>query len=308
MSARNTVRAQFDPFGWVLDFVDCPNVLDNLEHLLASWRVRRFDPAVAAHLAPIAEIRREGERHHWTPRQRDRPRFWPVDADKPAWDAVCDTIDAMIDWFLQDNPRYLCLHGAGVEVGDGLVCFPSIGRAGKSTLCMELVARGLRLFADDVLPLEQSPAAGRTTAMGLGLPPRVRLPLAETTSGRARAFMGERAAMEDWKWRYFTLSPRELAPYGERASLKAFVLLERGDGVATSLEPIAQEAMLAEVVKQNFSQVQPAIEILDRLIAATGAADAFRLRYDHAEQGADALIRQFADAPSSQATEREGGP
>lgn len=292
-------RVEFHPFGWIVDFVDCPKVVGALDRMLAGWELRRRDPSGADGAAPVAEITRVRDKHFWKELGRNKPRYWSEDGDNSTWDAVCDTIDVMIDWFLDDFPDYLCLHGAAARIGDQLVCFPSIGKAGKSTLCIELTARGQQLFCDDVLPLEHTPAGARTVGLGLGLPPRVRLPVPATSSGPFRKLMRTHGALESTKWRYFALDPDQLARYGERRPIQAFVLLERGDGFETALEPISQKDMLIEVVKQNFAETRPGIEILDRLIAATGAADTFRLRYDRAEQGARALIDRFDDVEAA---------
>jgi hypothetical protein len=57
---------------------------------------------------------------------------------------------------------YEALHAAAVETGIGVVAVAGSSGAGKSTLAAELVRRGRRLVADDVLVLGR--AAGRVTA------------------------------------------------------------------------------------------------------------------------------------------------
>src|SRR5205807_10636068 len=46
---------------------------------------------------------------------------------------------------------YEGLHAAAVELAGGVVAIAAPTGAGKSTLCAELVARGARLFTDDLL-------------------------------------------------------------------------------------------------------------------------------------------------------------
>jgi hypothetical protein len=116
---------------------------------------------------------------------------------------------------------------------------------GKSALCMALAAHGQTIFCDDVLPIE--PRADRGFAIGIA--PRLRKPLPGTLGSRLLRFIAERTGPADRQWVYVKLGEGELAPLGDVAPIKAFVLLRRGTR-RTRLEHVSKNEMLEAPVCQ----------------------------------------------------------
>jgi hypothetical protein len=204
---------------------------------------------------------------------------------------INDIHDVFFDWFLQQHPDYLCLHGAAVRIGGGLVCFPSVHWAGKSTLCVALAALGETMFCDDVLPIE--PRGNRGVAMGIA--PLLRKPLPRELGARAIRFVKDRCGPSDRRWLYVALKEGEIAPFGGRADIRALVLLERQARSAAKLVPLGKNEMLKEIILQNFARHGPPAQILDRLLRITGRAACYRLRYGRIADAAAAVRETFGN-------------
>jgi len=225
-----------------------------------------------------------------------KPALWNEHPPVSAMQVVCDVHDVLFDWFLKASPRHLCLHGAAVRIGGGLVCFPSVQKTGKSTLCVALAARGHTVYGDDVLAIEPQESRG----VALGIVPRLRKPLPKGLGARLIRFVTERAGPADRRWVYAELRDGEIAPLGATAPIEAFVLPQRGTRGA-KLEPVAKSEMLREILLQNFARRVPPVETLDRLMQLTERVPCYRLRYG-AVMGAARLIEQrFGREPARSA-------
>src|SRR6478752_10213357 len=79
----------------------------------------------------------------------------PRDAGDPSWRRFL--LDTVLWWTALANGLHV-LHAGAVEPGGGgVVGILSASGGGKSTLTGELLARGARLFSDDVLVLGPAP-------------------------------------------------------------------------------------------------------------------------------------------------------
>lgn len=201
---------------------------------------------------------------------------------------VTDIHDVLIDWFLADHPDLLCLHAGAVEMGRGLVVFPSVGKSGKSMLAMALAARGHRFFCDDVLPVD--PVS--LEAQGLGLAPLLRKPVPEAAG--VAAFVAARPGPCNENWTYVAMGADEMAPFGARRGIAALVLLDRQGGADAALAPIAKAEMLKEAILQNFGARRAPAMVLDSLARLIEAKDCYRLVYEDAGQAAGLLEERFA--------------
>ena len=285
------VLLSFGSFGWTIAFRGCSDVAEGLESILSGWRIRRL---ASASRRPDAQVTRKKDGFVWRSGPMPKPELWDEHPPNSAMHLICDIHDVLFDWFLKEKPRHLCLHGAAACIGDGLVCFPSMQKAGKSTLCMALAARGQTIFCDDVLPIE--PRSDRGFAMGIA--PRLRKPLPDSLGSRLLRFIAERTGPSDRQWVYVKLGEGELAPLGDVAPIKAFVLLRRGTR-RTRLEPVSKTEMLKEILLQNFAHQVPPVETLDRLMQLTEAAACYRLRYDKVSSAALLLRKTFAAKKTS---------
>jgi hypothetical protein len=116
------------------------------------------------------------------------------------------------------------LHAAAVETPAGILALAGASGCGKSTLAAELVARGQRLFTDDVLVL--SSAGGKVLAHPGG-------PYLSLASGAVAPPPGETLdRVGDKRW----IALKEVAREPRRVA--AIVLLERGDAAAPEVSRI----------------------------------------------------------------------
>ncbi|MFN4143552.1 hypothetical protein [Aestuariivirga sp.] len=215
-----------------------------------------------------------------------KARDWDTIPPRTAIRVITDVHDAAIYWYLAENPELLCLHGAAVRIGGSLVCFPARGRTGKSTLVACLAARGLDIFADDVLGLDGA------TGIGLGFLPRLRAPLAPTFSDATLGFIASHQGPADASWIYLDPGPR-MAPFGSHAPITAFVLLERREDATPTLSPARTADVLRHLIAENIIRQLPMNVIFDRLHALALSAERHVLRYSDPQDAAQLLAERF---------------
>ena len=203
---------------------------------------------------------------------------------------IRDVHDVMFDWFLNDRPAHLCLHAAAVRIGSGLVCFPSIHKAGKSTLCTTLAAAGQTVYCDDVLPIEPK----RNHGVAMGISPILRRPLPAHLSAPLLDFIAARKGPANRGWLYVRLGEKEIAPFGKRAPIRAFVFLDRRSRSRAKLEPVDKSDMLKKLILQNFAEQVRPVETLDRLLSITRSAQCCQLRFDRVCDAGKLLVDTFA--------------
>ncbi len=207
-----------------------------------------------------------------------------------ALEAVCDLTVDYFHCFSEDNPGTLCLHTAAAKVGSGLMLFPGYYRQGKSLFTAHLAAQGIEIFTDDALPVDDDNGFG--TAMGLY--PRLRQPLPDTTPGAVLSFIRSRISVENQNYIYLALKPGELAEFGTREKITGITLLHRERGRTAELEEVSRAAVVKELILRNFAKDIEALEILDRVMAMVAASDCYRLCYDDPAQAAALIARELA--------------
>ncbi len=206
--------------------------------------------------------------------------------------AVCDFLIDLIKYYISEDGSLLCLHCAAVQIGGGLVVFPSPYRAGKSTLAVHMAAAGMRLFADDVMAIDGSTGQG----MASGILPRLRLPLSEGQDPAFGDFVSRRGGPKSSRFLYLNLEEDEVAPLGTSAPIIGFVLLQRREGGKTELIETPKSEILKNAILRNFSHEVAAIDVLDRLHALAGGAGCFTLGYASPMEGARLLGEAFGSA------------
>ncbi|MCB2168706.1 MAG: hypothetical protein KQI78_13680 [Deltaproteobacteria bacterium] len=208
-------------------------------------------------------------------------------------DAVCDFIVDLIHAYVAEQDKCLCLHGAAVEIGSGLMVFPNTYRAGKSLLSLKLVSLGARLFSDDVLPINHQDNSGTA----LGILPRLRLPLPETAGPVLTNFIDHRAGPQNKRYRYIRLDEKALARCNTKAPVTAITILQRSAEAPPSLQPAKKSDVVRDMILRNFARQNPAIEIVDRFHQVVEQADCFILTYDTLDQAAELINDHFGIIP-----------
>ena len=248
-AAPAALTVQLGAIDWSIECVGCDEVALALASILTGWQITLVPGA--ARTARSARVTRHRKRYRWTSDHSGPPVQWREDPIRTANEVLYDLHDIAIDWYLADHPDELCLHAAAAEIDGRLIVFPSVRRAGKSTLMAALAAAGARVFGDDVIAVV--PASGE--AIALGFAPRLRLPLPDTLPEPLRAFVGRHAGAADHRWLYLALVGPQFAAHGTRRAIDQLVLLDRTDADATqpALEPVAAGAIVAELVQQNIA-------------------------------------------------------
>lgn len=188
----------------------------------------------------------------------------------------------------EGGPSHFALHCAGVILGARGVILAGERRAGKSTLVARLSAEtDVRILGDDVLPL-------RADAMmqGLGLAPRLRMPLPDAASPAFRAHVARCLGPADDRYGYL-LTPA-LQPLGTRARAEAFILLDRRPGVTAALHHLPQDRLLRALIDRSIAGPEDAGAVYDLAFGLASRLVGLRLVYSDLEQAAQLLRTAFA--------------
>ena len=218
--------------------------------------------------------------------------MWNERAPSSTMGVICDLHDVLFDWFLDGHRQHLCLHSAAVEIGEGLVMIPSVGKAGQSTLSVAMAMLGHRVFGDDVLALEPS----RDDGLAFGVLPRLRQPLPDRIGQRFHRFLSQRSGPSNADWIYVDLHEDEIAPFGATAPVKAIVFLDRRPTGRARLEPVDNAYVLGELVRQNFAEGVAPSAVFSRLLKLASRAHCRRLVYSDTIEAARLLASEFSEA------------
>ena len=253
--------------GRFLRVQEAPEVVAALSQALPGWPL---SVTRARGLAPAIRLRRS--RGGYLQRSPQLPRG--LELPTPA-SAVCSLIADLGGDLLDRDGSLLGLHCASVEVGGRLVLFPESHRAGKSTLAVAFAAAGYRLFGDDVLGLTRE-----GNGVGLGIAPRLRLPLPETLAPELLDYAEVHAGPEDARYRFVVPPGNALARHGESGPVGALVLLERDDQASipevVRLQP--GEGLL-QLFSQNFARHAAPESLMTHLLPLMQGVPCLLLRY-----------------------------
>lgn len=204
--------------------------------------------------------------------------------DKPARElnplnALCDMVAALPYALADADDRLICLHAAGVQLGDRLIVFPNIRRAGKSTLSCALAMAGYPIFGDDVLPTSFD-KEGHAYGHAMGIAPRLRLPLPETLSPAFREWVEGAPGPRNKQYKYLALG--EQPSKGRVHRIGGFVVLDRQtEHCPAQLSPVPADEAMRALLHQNFTRDRHSADILASVSAVLCAEPCFRLTYFH---------------------------
>lgn len=278
---RDILHLETENLSRPIRMIDCRNLVDYLPIILPDWR---FIEVPEDTRSPILTLRLEESAYILEGAWLDAPKH-----RKDGVAAICALVAELVRAYINDDPKLLCLHGAAAEFAGKLVIFPNKYRAGKSILSACLAAAGVKLFGDDVLPINLLEGYG----VAPGLAPRLRLPLPDNLNAESRHFIETNAALKSGRYLYLDLKDGSLATRYSYAPIGAFVLLEREEGIAAILENISESEVLRQVVWQNFARETEAPRILECLSRMVATAKRYCLRYDRAEDAVALLKEDF---------------
>jgi len=264
--------------------IDANDVISTLEGIMLGWRLEELDPQMPAH-ETVLSVRRAGA--GWLiASTKLGEEIW---FDEPV-SAACAIVARLLQLRMLEERNLLCLHAAAVEVEGGLVVMPCRYRAGKSLLAAAFAATGRRIFNDDVVMLD--PASREAVAPGIA--PRLRHPLPAGLDVATGEFIERHRGASDRHYLYLDLPDTLMARQGERAAIRAFVLLDRRESGAAKLARVGSGDLLRQLIWQNFARAGTPERILETLAGQVEAADCLQLTYSSLTEARQLLSDHFS--------------
>jgi hypothetical protein len=281
---KETICLRFRGIPNPISLNDAEDLLPAIETVFPGWEWRRL--IRQSSIPAVISFSREADKFRRQSRWVDKP-----DLDDDPADAMCNFVSDVIDAYIEEHPGTLGIHASAIRIGNGLIIFPNTHKAGKSLLATHLVNQGGVLFSDDVLLL---PKRG-CYAMATGIAPRLRLPVPEESDSTFQEFLAESGMCANQRYGWVNLRLGQVASLGDRAPIKAIVLLDRHDvsDESPQLEHIPRPQALARLVRHGFSLEANASEVVTRLSRVVGKAECYRLHYCTPEKAAKYLCEIF---------------
>lgn len=213
-----------------------------------------------------------------------------------AIDAASAALDMLIRLTMERLGPYAMLHAGSALIDGALVAFPGQSYAGKSTLALQLAARGHLLGGDDRLvvgPLDRRISDGVEGVL-LGLNARIRLPVDPRAGDEFIRFVEKRRlSMPALAQRLAFVAPAaaEMAPYGRRAPLVALVIPQRRDSGGVALEPASISDIMRLLLEEFFAPHWSAAALTDAARSLAQALPRFVLRFDNSALAAAEIER-----------------
>lgn len=197
------------------------------------------------------------------------------------------------------------LQAGAAAAPSGLLLFVGEALSGRSTLALQLARRGARFFGDARILVAPAGVEGSPdpAGIGLGLTPRMHLPVHEGAGGGLAAFVAANGVIEHMDWQgnpieaYLDLGldAFDAAPFGTILPVSAVVLLERRDTDPEALElGLASKGDAAlTLMRQSHA---PGMAARGHAAAATlvaGGVTCLHLVYGSSANAADLLAERF---------------
>lgn len=204
--------------------------------------------------------------------------------------AACAVIADLAEDYFSIRPGWLALHCAAFRFNDRLIAMTGPSRAGKSTLAARMTLEDdVLVFCDDVLPLSTD-----GNAVGLGIAPRLRLPLPKTCTQAFREHVARHSGPHDD--RYVYLCAPTVAPHGTSAPLSVLLILDRRDAAPAHLHAVAEDEALHFLLTQNMSDLQTPEAAFARLTDLLAGMTCLRLVYSDLEEAVALILNAFGSA------------
>ena len=222
-----------------------------------------------------------------------------------AEEAVNQIVPLLVAETIQRAHGLVSLHAGAARVGDGLIVLPGDSFSGKSTLSLQLAARGARFVGDDRLLVGDGTALGGEggpVGVALGLTPRVRLPIHPAAGADYIAFIHRYMIVEhrdaEGAATIATVDPDSIggAPLGEVAPLSAIVVPRRveADESVLELRPLARGQAALALLHQAATPSVDATELVGMMGALASGVPCWSLAYGSSARAAERLMRPLA--------------
>lgn len=219
-----------------------------------------------------------------------------------AEEAANQIVPLLVAETIERSAGLVSLHAGAARLGDGLIVLPGDSFSGKSTLSLQLAARGARFVGDDRLLIGDGTALGGDggpVGVALGLTPRVRLPIHPAAGADYIAFIERHMTVEhrddDGVATIATVDPESIgaAPFGEVAPLSAIVVprrVEADEGVL-DLRPLPRGQAALALLHQAATPSIDATELVGMMGALVAGVPCWSLAYGSSARAADRLMR-----------------
>lgn len=284
----SSLALQFEGLSGPVIAQDAPEVIEGLHQVLSGWSVTQRPIHGNDLKRAVSHVQRQGRTFRISSPWLDEPL-----TGLPAASAVCGVVADLAQSFYHEQPEALALHCGAFLINGRLVAMTGQAHAGKSTFMARLSAEpDLRILCDDVLPLLAS-----DRAMGLGIAPRLRLPLPDNSSRAFHDHVARHCRVRDDLYGYVCAT--SVAPFGTQAPLAVLVVLQREAGAEARLHHLPPTEAVRHLLAQNMAPIAP--EALDatmqRLLRLTDGLTCVKLVYSDLEP-AVALVRAAFGARS----------
>lgn len=289
--SASSVDVTLPELGRCLRVHDAPDVLEALARAMPGWPITTR-PAAGA--SPELYVYRDAD-SLW---QSEPGTTGEFALPSPA-SAACSLVAELLSMRLERDPDLLGLHCGSVEINGRLALFPQSSKAGKSTLAVAFAAAGCRVFGDDVLGL-----TAQGDGVGMGVAPRLRLPLPTSFALEFSRYTERHAGPEDDRYRFVLPPQGGLAQSGDVRPVGALVLLERvaGPDVEPDVVPLSPGEGLLQLLCQNFAHETPPQALMARLLPLMQRVPCLLLRYGEPLAGARYLAQVLERVDARQDT------
>jgi hypothetical protein len=213
-----------------------------------------------------------------------------------AFNAANGLAGALVAAYVTRQAEVACLHAASVKIGGGIAVLLGDSLAGKTSTALQIAAAGHCLFGDDRIAVHLRGDAA-PQGEGLGLMPKVRLPLPEDCGQRFADYVEAFTEIQGEDAAYLKLWEGEAAAFGEKAPLATLVILDRvADASAATINPASQAEILKSLLANCFAPhidnglLVPALERLSTAIPG------LVLRFSSSREAASLLSAQLKSA------------
>ncbi|WP_170971979.1 PqqD family protein [Rhodobacter sp. SY28-1] len=265
---------------------DDPSVLHAFDQCIVGWPYRRVPLSAeqGGSTPPLCVIEPRGQGRF---RAHSRYLDEPLDNLFPAT-AICVVLADLSQAYSDlTGDHVFGLHCGGVLIGGRGVILAGERRAGKSTLVARLSSEaGTELLGDDVLPV-----VADGSVVGLGLAPRLRLPLPDTATPHFTTYVKQWLGPFDDRYGYL-LTPA-LAPHGRRVKAEALILLDRRPAAPAALHALPADELLRTVVERSIAGPVGPEAMFDAARELSSRLVGLRLVYSDLDEAAALLLGAF---------------
>ena len=265
-------------------------LLGELGIFLSSWPYHPVATPAPRPADVVVEVNERGFRI-----QSQTTQAQEANLDKPI-DAAVAVMGGLIGACLAQTDGAVCVHAGAVELERGLALLIGGGNAGKSSVALQLAAKGRRLFGDDRIILRAACGGKLVVATCLGLVPKARLPLPKTCGPRYRDFIEARTFVRDGECALLRLEEPLAAGFGDTQEVAAFIVLDRQPSGPAALTPASRTSALKGLLQSASSPSLSVERIVEDMSELTRAVPCYALRFSSSAAAAALVEKELCAA------------